>query len=142
MKRNFFTSILLLLGLFFYVGLASCKQEAPDFSKKERDPRLIGIWYLIDDGTRSIHPGYNVLEFKLDGSCTGFSYQGGKRLFYTEGNEHLFVFVYGDGFKLNNSIHDRYYLFEGDTLRTWAIKSDMLDRRYEAGLTYTKTPNP
>ena len=91
---------------------------------------------------RDLFIQYNVLEFKLDGSCTGFSYQGGKRLFYTEGNEHLFVFVYGDGFKLNNSIHDRYYLFEGDTLRTWAIKSDMLDRRYEAGLTYTKTPNP
>ena len=28
MKRNLFAPILLLLGLFFYVGLASCLQEA------------------------------------------------------------------------------------------------------------------
>ena len=39
MKRNFFTPVLLLLGLFFSIGLVSCGEGAPDLSKKERDPR-------------------------------------------------------------------------------------------------------
>ena len=142
MKRNFFTPVLLFLGLFFYVGLASCKQEAPDFSKKERDPRLIGTWYLIKQEGVNLDPGFNVLEFKADGSCTGFSYPGGKRLFYTEEDYRLFIFVYGDWPKLNNRTYNRFYVFEGDKLHTWAGESDMLARRYKIGRTYTKTPQP
>ena len=142
MTRNFFTSVLLLLGLFFYVGLASCKQEAPDLSKKERDPRLIGAWTYIENLTEEILPEDKAIDFRSDGSCTGFSYPGGKRLFYTEENYRLFIFVYGDWPKLNNRIYNRFYVFEGDKLHTWAGESDMLARRYKIGRTYTKTPQP
>jgi len=40
MKRNMFTPILLLLGLFFSIGLASCREEIPDLSRKRRIPSL------------------------------------------------------------------------------------------------------
>ena len=138
MKRNFFTPVLLFLSLFFYVGLASCKQEAPDFSKKERDPRLIGTWYLIKQEGVNLDPGFNVLEFKADGSCVGFSYPGGKRLFYTKGNHQLYLFVYGEGLKLSNRTYEEYYLIERDTLYLWLSKDEMLARQYKRALAYTR----
>ena len=79
----------MLLGL----GLSSCQQEAPDLSKKERDARLIGTWTIIETAGRETLPGDKQIIFNKDGSCIGFHYPGGKRLFYTEGNNHLFVFV-------------------------------------------------
>lgn len=85
MKRHFFTPVLLLLGLFFSIGLVSCDEKAPDLSKKERDPRLIGAWTYIGNPHVEIPPKDKVIEFKVDGSCTGFNYPGGKRLYYTEG---------------------------------------------------------
>ena len=142
MKRNIFTPVLLLLGLFFYVGLASCKKEVPDFSKKERDPQLIGTWYLVEKKGKDVDPEYKVLDFRADGSCTGFGFPSGKRLFYTEKNNRLFVFVYGQGFKSSNRIHELFYLIDQDTLHIWIFESNMLARRYEVGLSYTKTSKP
>ena len=139
MKRNFFTPVLLFLGLFFYVGLASCKQEAPDFSKKERDPQLIGTWYLVEKKGKDVDPEYKVLDFRADGSCTGFDFPSGKRLFYTEKNNRLFVFVYGNWLKYSSRFYEMCYLFERDTLYIWALEEDMLARKYERALAYTRT---
>ena len=137
MKRNFFTPVLLLLGLFFSLGLVSCGEGAPDLSKKERDPRLIGAWSL-ENKDASFSPKTKHIEFKADGSCVGFSYPGGKRLFYTKGNHQLYLFVYGEGLKLSNRTYEEYYLIERDTLYLWLSKDEMLARQYKRALAYTR----
>lgn len=137
MKRNFFISVLLLLGLFFSIGLVSCGEGAPDLSKKERDPRLIGAWSL-ENKDASFSPKTKHIEFKADGSCVGFSYPGGKRLFYTKGNHQLYLFVYGEGLKLSNRTYEEYYLIERDTLYLWLSKDEMLARQYKRALAYTR----
>ncbi|WP_298573891.1 hypothetical protein [uncultured Porphyromonas sp.] len=137
MKRNFFTSVLLLLGLFFSIGLVSCGEGAPDLSKKERDPRLIGAWSL-ENKDASFSPKTKHIEFKADGSCVGFSYPGGKRLFYTKGNHQLYLFIYGEGLKLSNRTYEEYYLIERDTLYLWLSKDEMLARQYKRALAYTR----
>ena len=137
MKRSFFTSVLLLLGLFFSIGLVSCGEGAPDLSKKERDPRLIGAWSL-ENKDASFSPKTKHIEFKADGSCVGFSYPGGKRLFYTKGNHQLYLFVYGEGLKLSNRTYEEYYLIERDTLYLWLSKDEMLARQYKRALAYTR----
>ena len=76
MKKNLFTSGLLLLLLSFCFGLVACEEKAPDLSKKERDPRLIGAWTYIGNPQVEIPPKDKVIEFKVDGSCTGFNYPG------------------------------------------------------------------
>lgn len=116
MKKNLFTSGLLLLLLSFCFGLVACEEKAPDLSKKERDPRLVGSWNFIGNPWLEIPPKDKVIEFKVDGSCTGFNYPGGKRLYYTEGNNHLYIFVYGSGIKLSNWTYEEYYTIEGDKL--------------------------
>lgn len=141
MKRNFFTPVLLLLGLFFSIGLVSCGEGAPDLSKKERDPRLIGAWSL-ENKDASFSPKTKHIEFKADGSCVGFSYPGGKRLFYTEGNNRLFVFVYGNWLKYSSRFYELYYLFDRNTLYIWVLEEDMLARKYDRALAYTKTSKP
>ena len=137
MTRNFFTPVLLLLGLFFSIGLVSCGEGAPDLSKKERDPRLIGAWSL-ENKDASFSPKTKHIEFKADGSCVGFSYPGGKRLFYTKGNHQLYLFVYGEGLKLSNRTYEEYYLIERDTLYLWLSKDEMLARQYKRALAYTR----
>lgn len=137
MKRNFFISVLLLLGLFFSIGFVSCGEGAPDLSKKERDPRLIGAWSL-ENKDASFSPKTKHIEFKADGSCIGFSYPGGKRLFYTKENHQLYLFVYGEGLKLSNRTYEEYYLIERDTLYLWLSKDEMLDRQYKRALAYTR----
>ena len=137
MKRNFFTPVLLLLGLFFSIGLVSCGEGAPDLSKKERDPRLIGAWSL-ENKDASFSPKTKYIEFKADGSCVGFSYPGGKRLFYTKGNHQLYLFIYGEGLKLSNRTYEEYYLIERDTLYLWLSKDEMLARQYKRALAYTR----
>mgnify|MGYP006978661344 FL=1 len=137
MKRNFFISVLLLLGLFFSIGFVSCGEGAPDLSKKERDPRLIGAWSL-ENKDASFSPKTKHIEFKADGSCVGFSYPGGKRLFYTKGNHQLYLFVYGEGLKLSNRTYEEYYLIERDTLYLWLSKDEMLSRQYKRALAYTR----
>lgn len=137
MKRNFFISVLLLLGLFFSIGFVSCGEGAPDLSKKERDPRLIGAWSL-ENKDASFSPKTKHIEFKADGSCVGFSYPGGKRLFYTKENYQLYLFVYGEGLKLSNRTYEEYYLIERDTLYLWLSKDEMLARQYKRALAYTR----
>lgn len=137
MKRNFFISVLLLIGLFFSIGFVSCGEGAPDLSKKERDPRLIGAWSL-ENKDASFSPKTKHIEFKADGSCVGFSYPGGKRLFYTKGNHQLYLFVYGEGLKLSNRTYEEYYLIERDTLYLWLSKDEMLSRQYKRALAYTR----
>ena len=141
MKRNLFTPVLLLLGLFFSIGLVSCGEGAPDLSKKERDPRLIGAWSL-ENKDASFSPKTKHIEFKADGSCVGFSYPGGKRLFYTKENHQLYLFVYGEGLKLSNRTYEEYYLIERDTLYLWLSKDEMLARQYKRALAYTRTSKP
>jgi hypothetical protein len=137
MKRNFFISVLLLLGLVFSIGFVSCGEGAPDLSKKERDPRLIGAWSL-ENKDASFSPKTKHIEFKADGSCVGFSYPGGKRLFYTKENHQLYLFVYGEGLKLSNRTYEEYYLIERDTLYLWLSKDEMLARQYKRALAYTR----
>lgn len=137
MTRNFFIPVSLLLGLFFSIGLVSCGEGAPDLSKKERDPRLIGAWSL-ENKDASFSPKTKHIEFKADGSCVGFSYPGGKRLFYTKENHQLYLFVYGEGLKLSNRTYEEYYLIERDTLYLWLSKDEMLARQYKRALAYTR----
>ena len=137
MNRNLFTQIRLLLCLFSSVLLLSCGEKAPDLSKKERDPRLIGAWSL-ENKDASFSPKTKHIEFKADGSCVGFSYPGGKRLFYTKENHQLYLFIYGDGLKLSNRTYEEYYLIERDTLYLWLSKDEMLARQYKRALAYTR----
>lgn len=137
MNRNLFTQIRLLLCLFSSVLLLSCGEKAPDLSKKERDPRLIGAWSL-ENKDASFSPETKHIEFKADGSCVGFSYPGGKRLFYTKENHQLYLFIYGDGLKLSNRTYEEYYLIERDTLYLWLSKDEMLARQYKRALAYTR----
>ncbi len=44
---------------------------------------------------------------------------GKKRVFYTENNCHLFVFVKGLGIKLSNWTYERYYKIDGNKLTLW-----------------------
>lgn len=130
-------AFLMLLGM----GLSSCQQEAPDLRKKERDARLIGTWTIIETAGRETLPGDKQIIFNKDGSCIGFHYPGGKRLFYTEGNNHLFVFVYGKGVKVSNWTYDDYYQIEGEKLYLWMSEEDMNARKYESAVTYIREPN-
>ena len=110
-------------------------------SKKERDPRLIGAWSL-ENKDASFSPKTKHIEFKADGSCVGFSYPGGKRLFYTKENHQLYLFVYGEGLKLSNRTYEEYYLIERDTLYLWLSREEMFARQYKRALAYTRTSKP
>ena len=124
------------------MGLSSCQQEAPEFGEKERDTRLIGAWDVVETAGREILLGDRKIVFNKDGSCIGFHYPRGNRLFYTEGNNHLFVFVYGKGIKVSNWIYDDYYQIEGEKLYLWMSKEDMNARKYESAVMYIRASNP
>ena len=142
MKKNLFTSGLLLLLLPFCFGLVACEEKAPDLLKKERDPHLIGAWTYIGNPQVEIPPKDKVIEFKVDGSCTGFNYPGGKRLYYTEGNNHLYIFVYGSGIKLSNWTYEEYYTIEGDKLYLWSSKEKMLAGKHDQAIAYERITTP
>ena len=143
MKRHFFTPVLLLLGLFFSIGLVSCDEKAPDLSKKERDPRIVGSWNFIGNPWLEIPPKDRVIEFKADGSCTGgISYPGGKRLYYTKKNSRLYIFVYGAGEEPSNKTYEVDYLIEGDHLFIWWTKEDLLTGRRDRAIAYERITTP
>ena len=97
-------------------SLASCEEQEPDLTKKEMDTRLLGTWKSIN----SNNPEINKLIFMSNGDIIGYWQMGGKkRVFYTENNCHLFVFVQGLGIKLSNWTYEHYYKIDGNKLTLW-----------------------
>ncbi len=97
-------------------SLASCEEKEPDLTKKEMDTRLLGTWKSIN----SNNPEINKLIFMSNGDIIGYWKMGGKkRVFYTENNCHLFVFVQGLGIKLSNWTYEHYYEIDGNKLTLW-----------------------
>ena len=97
-------------------SLASCEEKEPDLTKKEMDTRLLGTWKSIN----SNNPEINKLIFMSNGDIIGYWQMGGKkRVFYTENNCHLFVFVKGLGIKLSNWTYEHYYKIDGNKLTLW-----------------------
>lgn len=109
-------------------------------TKKEIDTRLLGTWSIIEQDDTEIHPKDKTIVFNPDGTCLGFHYPGGKRMFYTEDNSHLFIFVHGTGLKLSNWTYERYYKIVKDKLVIWGSKEDMIAEKYESATSYQKTP--
>ena len=97
-------------------SLASCEEQEPDLTKKEMDTRLLGTWKSINSDNSEI----NKLIFMSNGDIIGYWQMGGKkRVFYTENNCHLFVFVQGLGIKLSNWTYEHYYKIDGNKLTLW-----------------------
>ena len=98
-------------------SLASCEEKEPDLTKKEMDTRLLGTWKSIN----SNNPEINKLIFMSNGDIIGYDFVPGgkKRVFYTENNCHLFVFVQGLGIKLSNWTYEHYYKIDGNKLTLW-----------------------
>lgn len=97
-------------------SLASCEEQEPDLTKKEMDTRLLGTWKSINSNNSEI----NKLIFMSNGDIIGYWQMGGKkRVFYTENNCHLFVFVQGLGIKLSNWTYEHYYKIDGNKLTLW-----------------------
>ena len=119
-KKNFsggitFALVVSLSILMF--SLASCEEKEPDLTKKEMDTRLLGTWKSIN----SNNPEINKLIFMSNGDIIGYWKMGGKkRVFYTENNCHLFVFVQGLGIKLSNWTYEHYYEIDGNKLTLWS----------------------
>ena len=99
-------------------SLASCEEQEPDLTKKEMDTRLLGTWKSIN----SNNPEINKLIFMSNGDIIGYDFVPGgkKRVFYTENNCHLFVFVQGLGIKLSNWTYEHYYEIDGNKLTLWS----------------------
>ncbi len=103
-------------------SLASCEEKEPDLTKKEMDTRLLGTWKSIN----SNNPEINKLIFMSNGDIIGYWQMGGKkRVFYTENNCHLFVFVKGLGIKLSNWTYEHYYKIDGNKLTLWYSLDEM-----------------
>ncbi|WP_276655769.1 hypothetical protein [Prevotella pallens] len=103
-------------------SLASCEEQEPDLTKKEMDTRLLGTWKSIN----SNNPEINKLIFMSNGDIIGYWQMGGKkRVFYTENNCHLFVFVQGLGIKLSNWTYEHYYKIDGNKLTLWFSLNEM-----------------
>lgn len=123
--------------LLILLALSACQEQAPDLNKKERDPRLIGLWV----GSEAQGLGSARVEFRPDGVLLGGDYfPGGKRkkLFYTEGSRRLSVFVYGSGIKVSNWTHDFYYKVEGSRLFLWSSEQEMLSGQYGSADTFVR----
>ena len=104
-------------------SLASCEEKEPDLTKKEMDTRLLGTWKSIN----SNNPEINKLIFMSNGDIIGYDFVPGgkKRVFYTENNCHLFVFVKGLGIKLSNWTYEHYYKIDGNKLTLWFSLNEM-----------------
>lgn len=126
--------LLLLLG----VCLTSCHDTEASLMNKGRDSRLIGAWLLVETPGREVLSGDKAIVFEGNGACYGFHYKGVKRVFYTENNNRLFVFVYGDDNHQSSLIRSFYYLLSADKLYLWSSEEDMLKRNYNASQTYYK----
>ncbi len=98
-------------------SLASCEEKEPDLTKKEMDTRLLGTWKQINSNNSE----NKKLIFMSNGDIIGYDFVPGgkKRVFYTENNFHLFVFVKGLGIKLSNWTYEHYYKIDGNKLTLW-----------------------
>ena len=98
-------------------SLASCEEKEPDLTKKEMDARLLGTWKQINSNNSE----NKKLIFMSNGDIIGYDFVPGgkKRVFYTENNCHLFVFVKGLGIKLSNWTYEHYYKIDGNKLTLW-----------------------
>ena len=99
-------------------SLASCEEKEPDLTKKEMDTRLLGTWKQINSNISE----NKKLIFMSNGDIIGYDCVPGgkKRVFYTENNCHLFVFVQGLGIKLSNWTYEHYYEIDGNKLTLWS----------------------
>ena len=99
-------------------SLASCEEKEPDLTKKEMDTRLLGTWKQINSNNSE----NKKLIFMSNGDIIGYDFVPGgkKRVFYTENNCHLFVFVQGLGIKLSNWTYEHYYEIDGNKLTLWS----------------------
>ena len=121
MKHLRFFSWLLCCSLLVFT-LASCEEKEPDLTKKEMDTRLLGTWKPINSNNSE----NNKLIFMSNGDIIGYWQMGGKkRVFYTENNCHLFVFVQGLGIKLSNWTYEHYYKIDGNKLTLWFSLNEM-----------------
>ena len=108
-------SLSIVISLMF--SLSSCEEQEPDLTKKEMDSRLLGTWKPINSNNLE----NNKLIFMSNGDIIGYWKMGGKkRVFYTENNCHLFVFVQGLGIKLSNWTYEHYYEIDGNKLTLWS----------------------
>ena len=116
MKHLRFFSWLLCCSLLVFT-LASCEEKEPDLTKKEMDTRLLGTWKQINSNISE----NKKLIFMSNGDIIGYDFVPGgkKRVFYTENNFHLFVFVKGLGIKLSNWTYEHYYKIDGNKLTLW-----------------------
>ena len=98
-------------------SIASCEEKEPDLTKKEIDSRLLGTWKQINANSSE----NKQLIFMSNGNIIGYDFVPGgkKRVFYTENNCHLFVFVKGLGIKLSNWTYEHYYKIDGNKLTLW-----------------------
>lgn len=119
--------IILIFCSILSGAFTACDQKAPDLSKKEMDPRLIGTWlYTEQEGTVS------PLTFKANGDVIGIRPPSKKkRVFYTEKNCFLYIFVEGSWLKESNRTYEYYYEIHGDTLKEWNSWESMEDGVYE-----------
>ena len=103
--------------------LASCEEKEPDLTKKEMDTRLLGTWKQINSNISE----NKKLIFMSNGDIIGYDFVPGgkKRVFYTENNCHLFVFVQGLGIKLSNWTYEHYYKIDGNKLTLWFSLNEM-----------------
>lgn len=104
-------------------SLASCEEKEPDLTKKEMDSRLLGTWKQINSNNSE----NKKLIFMSNGDIIGYDFVPGgkKRVFYTENNCHLFVFVKGLGIKLSNWTYEHYYKIDGNKLTLWYSLNEM-----------------
>ena len=81
------------------------------------DTRLLGTWKQINANSSE----NKQLIFMSNGNIIGYDFVPGgkKRVFYTENNCHLFVFVKGLGLKLSNWTYEHYYKIDGNKLTLW-----------------------
>ena len=103
-------------------SLASCEEQRARFNKERNGYSFAG--YLEANKFNDLEN--NKLIFMSNGDIIGYWKMGGKkRVFYTENNCHLFVFVKGLGIKLSNWTYEHYYKIDGNKLTLWFSLNEM-----------------
>lgn len=126
---NIHNKCTIILVLFVGLLLGSCDKQHPDWSDRERDERLLGKWYYIEDMREDKTPMY---EFFPDGRVNYFYYPGSKGQYYTTTDNLYMYFQYG---KSKSEARDEFthYRVLNDTLFLWKY----LNEPY----VFVRTPN-